>query len=128
MLLKNFSTAQNASMIYFAPCRRTSFNPTTTETLTDSDQQCKDESDVGQGGSAGVTNADGGDVCAYYFWVIAFFFFALAILNFLVLVLIANALGIGPYGMAAIEFLPEEGINPQEVQSVHFTTLHRVGN
>lgn len=37
-----------------------------------------------------------GDVCAYYFWAITLCFFALAVLNFVVLVAILLGLGIGP--------------------------------
>ena len=107
----------------FVCFRRNSFNPALKETLTEAANPHfkEEESDEGGGAAAaghhyhqGMARDDSvtseGDVCAYYFWVIAFFFFSLAILNFLVLVLMANALGIGPYGMAAIEFLPEQGI------------------
>ena len=109
----------------FVGFRRNSFNPALKETLTETEDANphlkEEESDEGAGAAAaghhyhqGMARDDSltseGDVCAYYFWVIAFFFFSLAILNFLVLVLMANALGIGPYGMAAIEFLPEQGI------------------
>jgi hypothetical protein len=50
-----------------------------------------------------------GDACAYYFWAIALFFFTLAFLNFIVLMVILHVLEIGPGGMEAMEFLPEFG-------------------
>ena len=50
-----------------------------------------------------------GDAFAYYFWAIAIFFFTLALINFIVLGVIAHVLEISPYGMEAIEFLPARG-------------------
>ena len=52
---------------------------------------------------------DGGDACAYYFWAIAIFFFTLALLNLIVLLVIIHVLEITPAGMEAIEFLPTRG-------------------
>ena len=46
--------------------------------------------------------AEGGDAFAYYFWAIAIFFFTLAFLNFIVLIIIAHVLEISPHGMEAI--------------------------
>ena len=50
-----------------------------------------------------------GDACAYYFWAIAIFFFTLALLNLIVLLVIIHVLEITPAGMEAIEFLPTRG-------------------
>ena len=50
-----------------------------------------------------------GDAFAYYFWAIAIFFFTLALLNFIVLMVIIHVLEISPYGMEAMEFMPEIG-------------------
>lgn len=50
-----------------------------------------------------------GDAFAYYFWAIAIFFFTLALLNFIVLVIIAHVLEITPQGMESIEFMPARG-------------------
>lgn len=50
-----------------------------------------------------------GDAFAYYFWAIALFFFTLAILNFVVLLVIAYVLEISPTGMEALEFMPNQG-------------------
>ena len=52
---------------------------------------------------------EGGDAFAYYFWAIAIFFFTLALLNFIVLLIIAHVLEISPSGMEAIEFMPGQG-------------------
>ena len=52
---------------------------------------------------------EGGDAFAYYFWAIAIFFFTLALLNFIVLLVIAHVLEISPSGMEAIEFMPGQG-------------------
>ena len=52
---------------------------------------------------------EGGDAFAYYFWAIAIFFFTLAFLNFIVLIIIAHVLEISPHGMEAIEFMPGQG-------------------
>ena len=56
-----------------------------------------------------LTINEEGDACAYYFWAVTLFFFAIAIINFLVLISIIAVLGIGPNGMEAIEFLPNIG-------------------
>ena len=40
-----------------------------------------------------------GDAFAYYFWAIAIFFFTLALINFIVLLVIAHVLEISPRGM-----------------------------
>ena len=50
-----------------------------------------------------------GDAFAYYFWAIGLFFFALALINFIVLMVIIHVLEISPYGMEAVEFMPEIG-------------------
>ena len=50
-----------------------------------------------------------GDACAYYFWAIAIFFFTLAVLNLIVLMVIVHVLEITPSGMEAMEFLPDLG-------------------
>lgn len=52
---------------------------------------------------------EAGDAFAYYFWAIAIFFFTLAVLNFIVLIIIAHVLEISPRGMEAIEFMPAQG-------------------
>ena len=52
---------------------------------------------------------EGGDAFADYFWAIAIFFFTLALLNFIVLLIIAHVLEISPSGMEAIEFMPGQG-------------------
>ncbi len=56
-----------------------------------------------------VGDSDGGDACAYYFWAITLFFFTLAFINFVILMVIMGVLGIGPAGMDSIEFLPDHG-------------------
>ncbi len=50
-----------------------------------------------------------GDACAYYFWAITLFFFTLAFINFIVLMVMVAVLGIGPAGMDSMEFLPDHG-------------------
>ena len=47
---------------------------------------------------------EGGDAFAYYFWAIAIFFFTLALLNFIVLLIIAHVLEISPRWFSVTRF------------------------
>ena len=53
---------------------------------------------------------NGGDTCAYYFWIVLIFVFLVSLFNTIVLALICSAYNITPTSINMIEYVPESDI------------------